>query len=184
MRGAWRVLGFASALWLSGGARRAGQTTAPADSTADKGQQPRTVELDFRYALQSPVLLYEFQDEDVTIEPRRNYAFLLAPFHYEVTERRYTISAGVRVETEAGKRCRTLGIAVSDAGRTGGRLDRGSRPTGQRPGMPSPSLDETFQLSSQNQPLYERIQIELRDGEAILLWYNIRSPTPAAVMLP
>jgi len=179
MCGARRVLGLASALLLSGSARLAGQTTAPAESTADKGQQPQTVELDFRYALQSPVLLYEFQDEGVTIEPRRNYAFLLAPFHYEVTERRYTISAGVRVETEAGKRCRTLGIAVSDAGRTGGRFDRDPRAMGQRPGMPSPSLDETFQLSSQNQLLYERIQIELRNGEAILLWYNIRSPTPA-----
>ncbi len=180
MCGAWRVLGFASALLLSGSARLAGQTTAPADSTADQAQQPRTVELDFRYALQSPVLLYEFQDEGVTIEPRRNYAFLLAPFHYEVTARRYTISAGVRVETEAGKRCRTLGISVSNAGRTRGRFDRGPGPMGQRPGMRSPSLDETFQLSSQNQPLYERIQIESRKGEHILLWYNIRSPTPAS----
>jgi len=180
MRGAWRVLGFASALLLSGSARLAGQTTAPANATADEQQQPRTVELDFRYALQSPVLLYEFQDEGVTIVPRRNYAFLLAPFHYELTERRYTISTGVRVETEAGKRCRTLGIAVSDTGRSGGRFDRDPRAMGQqRPGMPSASPDETFQLSSQDQPLYERIQIESRGGEDILLWYNIRSPTPA-----
>ncbi|HUW84128.1 MAG TPA: hypothetical protein VMZ31_15190 [Phycisphaerae bacterium] len=179
MCGAWRVLGFASALLLSGSARLAGQTTAPADSASGEAQQPRTVELDFRYALQSPVLLYQFEDEGVMVEPRRNYAFLLAPFHYEVTERRYSISAGVRVETETGKRCRTLGIAVAGATGATGRFGKDAAPAGQRPGTPSSALDSTFQLPSQSQPLYERIQVELRGGEAILQWYNTRSPTPA-----
>lgn len=145
------------------------------DQTDRQDQQPKLVELDFRYALDEPVLLADFQDEGITIEPLRNKAFLLAPLHYEVTERRYAISAATRVETEAGKRCRVRGVSV--AGQTSQRSvgDFGKSYDQQ---SDSAALEQGFRRPQGSAPLYERIQPQIRDGEPILLWQNTTSPKP------
>jgi hypothetical protein len=145
------------------------------DQTDRQDQQAKLVELDFRYALDEPVLLTEFRDEGIPIEPLRNKAFLLAPLHYEVTERRYAISAATRVETEEGKRCRVRGVSVTGEASRQDVRDLGKSYDQQ---SDSAALEQGFTRPQDSAPLYERIQPQIRNGEPILLWQNTTSPKP------
>ncbi len=153
--------------------------------------QPR-LGLDFRYGLNHQVLLGEYQDDNVKIEPRRGGGFLLAPLYYAVAEKRYSFGAtSARVETEAGKRCRVRGILLSKSDRSGPvgvkegkeRDERGEEKGHQKghekEGHEKPILGPPQQLPGTfDQVLYERIQVELKDGEPIVEWQNTTSSPP------
>ncbi|MFQ6048703.1 MAG: hypothetical protein ACE5K7_05000, partial [Phycisphaerae bacterium] len=146
----------------------------------------RRIELDLRYALSEPVLLDQFQDEDVTIQPARTNRFLLAPFRYQVADRRYSLSAGAtRVLTDQQKLCRVRGIALGQAQQTSGaystpgRLGRSYRQSQRTLAGPS-AQQEGFRLDAQRAPLYEGIEPFLDEqGQPVLIWHNTRSPRPA-----
>ena len=151
--------------------------------------QPR-VGLDLRYALNNPVILAEYQDENAKIEPRkRSDKFLLAPFHYTVMARRYTIRAtAIRTVTEEDKTCRARGVLLSQDGRgyapnprSAGHDDDGEdeddgKDEEEDNGIVQPPPEEP--PTGFNQTLYELIHIDVKDGKPIVDWQNTVGPPP------
>lgn len=142
------------------------------------------IQLDFRYALNRPVLLTEYMDQSVKVESGRGYLLLLAPVRYRATEVKLSLIPGaIKVTTDVGKMARVLGLLLTeeppkvDVRAAGGAAVAPIEPTAPVPPVPAKEVPDSF-----TNTLYERLQIELKSGAPTLTWHNTfvsRPATPA-----
>lgn len=140
-------------------------------------------QLDFRYALNRPVLLTEYTDQGVTVEGGRGYLLLLAPVRYRATEFRLSLFPGtIKVTSDVGKMARVLGLLLTEeppkgdsrtTGGTGGALVAPIQPTAPTPAAPQNEVPDNF-----TNTFYERLQIELKGDTPTLTWQNTFTSRP------
>jgi len=133
--------------------------------------------LDFRYALTKTVLLTEYMDTTVKVEPGRGFLFLLAPVHYPPASAWFSLIPGsIKVSSDAGKASRVLGLLLTEeppkpeaktTGGTGAAVIAAVTPTPTTPVAPSDQPPDHF-----TNTFYERLQVEPRAGMPTLLWQN------------